>query len=187
MSRIRTKVVAAAAAALLVPGLVGPVGPLGTVPAGSAQAPQAVAPSPAPSPAASATQAARRKQRLKPAVRYARQATRVTNRKRANHGLSRLKVNKCLRRFARRHATRMARQGRMYHQELRPILDRCGLRGVGENVAYGYPDGRAVVNKGWMRSPGHRANILRREFRLVGIGARRGADGRWYTAQVFGS
>jgi uncharacterized protein YkwD len=57
---------------------------------------------------------------------------------------------------------------------------------VGENVAYGYPNGRSVVNDGWMRSPGHRANILNPDFRLMGIGARKGHDGRWYVAQVLG-
>ena len=37
-----------------------------------------------------------------------------------------------------------------------------------------------------MRSAGHRANILDREFRLLGSGARRSGDGTWYAAQVFG-
>lgn len=45
----------------------------------------------------------------------------------------------------------------MSHQELGPILDECGLSTVGENVAYGYPTGGAVVRRGWMRSAGHRA------------------------------
>ena len=38
-----------------------------------------------------------------------------------------------------------------------------------------------------MRSSGHRANILNKGFRLMGIGARKGANGRWYVAQVFGT
>ena len=75
----------------------------------------------------------------------------------------------------------------MYHQELGPIMSACGLGGVGENVAYGYPSGRAVVVQGWMNSAGHRENILRSSFRLMAVGARKGPDGLWYTAQVFGS
>ena len=43
-----------------------------------------------------------------------------------------------------------------------------------------------MVNDGWMNSEGHRANILNPSFRLMGIGARKGHDGRWYVAQVFG-
>ena len=60
------------------------------------------------------------------------------------------------------------------------------LVAAGENVAYGYPNGRAVVNQGWMKSEGHRANILSRGFKLVAVAARRDDDGTWYAAQVFG-
>ncbi len=45
----------------------------------------------------------------------------------------------------------MAAQRRMYHQDLEPILRRCGMSMVGENVAYGFTSGRAVV-RGWMDS-----------------------------------
>ena len=43
-----------------------------------------------------------------------------------------------------------------------------------------------MVNDGWMHSPGHRANILNPDYTLMGIGARKGHNGRWYVAQVFG-
>ena len=33
---------------------------------------------------------------------------------------------------------------------------------------------------------GHRENILNREFRILGVAARKGDNGRWYAAQVFG-
>ena len=57
---------------------------------------------------------------------------------------------------------------------------------VGENVAYGSPTGTSVVDDGWMNSEGHRANILNPDYTLEAIGARKGPDGRWYVAQVFG-
>jgi uncharacterized protein YkwD len=60
----------------------------------------------------------------------------------------------------------------------------CNLVAAGENVAYGYPSGRAVV-RAWMHSPGHRANILSRTYRGMGLAARK-SDGVWYVAQVFG-
>jgi len=41
-------------------------------------------------------------------------------------------------------------------------------RAIGENLADGYPTAQAVVD-GWMNSPGHRANILGRDFDEVGI------------------
>ena len=80
----------------------------------------------------------------------------------------------------------MAESGSMYHQDLGPVMDGCGLSTAGENVAYGYPSGRAVVRRGWMHSEGHRANILSRDYRLVAVAARRDAGGTWYVAQVFG-
>jgi uncharacterized protein YkwD len=41
---------------------------------------------------------------------------------------------------------------------------------VGENLAWGEETAGTPAVEGWMESPGHRANILRREFREVGIG-----------------
>ncbi len=66
-------------------------------------------------------------------------------------------------------------------------MSECHLVAAGENVAYGYPTGRSVVNRGWMRSEGHRANILSTGFRLVAVAARRDGSGTWYAAQVFGA
>jgi len=117
---------------------------------------------------------------------YGADAVRATNAARASHGLRRLRTDRCLERFAVRQAARMAAQRRMFHQDIRIPLRRCGLRSVGENVAYGYSTGRGVVRNGWMKSPPHRANILRREFRLVAVAARKGSDGRWYASQVLG-
>ena len=39
---------------------------------------------------------------------------------------------------------------------------------LGENIASGYPSASAVV-EGWIGSPKHRANIMRRQFRRVGF------------------
>jgi uncharacterized protein YkwD len=124
--------------------------------------------------------------KVKPHVKYQRQAYNATNEHRAAEGLKELRRTDCVQRFAVRQAKRMAQREEMYHQDLRPILEECGLSRVGENVAYGYRTGRSVVNRGWMHSPGHRANILNPAYRLMGIGARKGHDGRWYVAQVFG-
>lgn len=137
--------------------------------------------SPTPQSAVSAKKAAK-----KAVQKYQRQAHRVTNGQRRTHDRRALKKQRCVQRFATRHAKAMAASRSMYHQELGPIMKRCGLRSVGENVAYGYRSGRAVVKDGWMNSPGHRANILNGDFTLMGIGARKTSDGRWYVAQVFG-
>ena len=120
------------------------------------------------------------------ATTYAETAFRATNAQRADQGLAQLREAACLTRMAEQWARRLARTGSLVHQDLQPVLSRCGLSMVGENIAMGYSSGRAVVNRGWMRSDGHRANILRREYRLMGIGAARDANGRWWSSQVFG-
>ena len=62
---------------------------------------------------------------------------------------------------------------------------------LGENIAWGTGNlGTArEIHNAWMRSPGHKANILRRQFREIGIGIAlgapvdaRGQDGATYTA-----
>jgi uncharacterized protein YkwD len=120
------------------------------------------------------------------AGKYANAAHKATNNVRENHDRRALRKNDCLKRFAVRQARRMANRNEMFHQDLGAIMNKCNLNAAGENVAYGYPTGRSVVRDGWMKSEGHRANILRRTYRIMGIGARKGDDGRWYVAQVFG-
>ena len=119
-------------------------------------------------------------------TKYAAQAFTATNANRAHAGLKALKPNDCLRHAAVRQARKMAQQERMFHQDLGRVLRDCHLNTAGENVAYGFSSGKSVVNDGWMNSQGHRDNILSTSFTLMGIGARKGHDGQWYVAQVFG-
>jgi uncharacterized protein YkwD len=112
-------------------------------------------------------------------------ALRATNAARVERHLLALDADECLLRFAVQQASAMAAAESMYHQDLVPVLRTCGLGLVGENVAVGSDNGRDVV-QAWMASPGHRANILNRGFRVVAVAARQSAGGRWYSAQVFG-
>jgi uncharacterized protein YkwD len=103
------------------------------------------------------------------------------NQARASHGLRELDSRPHLVAVARRWAERMAEQSKLYHN---PSLtsDVNNWRWVGENVGYG-PDAPAV-HVAFMRSPGHRANILDRDYTEVGVGAVvRG--GRVWVAEVF--
>jgi uncharacterized protein YkwD len=122
-----------------------------------------------------------------PAADYAAAAVKATNQARDAAGLRALRVDACLHRFAVKQAKAMAAAGEIYHQDLGAIMSECHLVTAGENVAYGYPTGRSVVNQGWMRSAGHRANILSTAFRRVAVAARRDDRGTWYAAQVFGA
>lgn len=116
---------------------------------------------------------------------YEHAAQKQTNVERSDRDLRKLKKSSCLDRFAEKQARAMAEQQRMFHQDLGPILQTCHLSQVGENVAYGYPNGKAVV-AAWMASPGHRHNILTARYRTTGVGAYQDVDGRWYVSQVLG-
>jgi uncharacterized protein YkwD len=58
-------------------------------------------------------------------------------------------------------------------------------RAVGENIACGQRSPAEVV-RGWMDSPGHRANILKRDFTHIGIGLAGGSRAGTYWTQLFG-
>jgi len=116
---------------------------------------------------------------------YGTKVFKIVNNIRANHDRVKLKRNKCLQRFANRHAERMAKQRRLFHSEPGPVVTRCGLSHWAENVAYHSGGPKAVV-KAWMNSSeGHRENILRKKYRITGVAARK-AGGYWWVAQVFG-
>jgi uncharacterized protein YkwD len=120
-----------------------------------------------------------------PQTAYANEAFTATNSNRTTRNLASLTQSSCLKRFAASQAQKMADQSKIFHQPLGPIAKRCRLRAVGENVAYGFPSGSAVV-RGWMNSSGHRANILNRSYRQMAVAARQNSEGTWYVAQVFG-
>jgi uncharacterized protein YkwD len=116
---------------------------------------------------------------------YEQAAARASNHARTSRGLVKLTWGSCLDRFAGAQAARMAKRQQLEHQDLRPILRACHLRSVGENIAVGYPTGKAVT-RAWMKSPGHRANILHKSFRRYGLGAYKDSHGRWWVSQVLG-
>lgn len=57
-------------------------------------------------------------------------------------------------------------------------------RRAGENIASGYRTPESVV-KGWMKSPGHRANILSTKFGKIGVGYAAGGKSGAYWVQWF--
>lgn len=73
------------------------------------------------------------------------------------------------------------------------VLDDLGIDEdyymIGENIAWGHSSAEQVMYHeiGWMNSPGHRANILRPEFKYVAIGSFECPEqpGTYATAQLF--
>jgi len=66
------------------------------------------------------------------------------------------------------------------------MMESFGLRfsAAAENIAYGQRTAQEVVNT-WMNSPGHKANILGRNYTQTGIGVAKKANGTLYFTQVF--
>jgi uncharacterized protein YkwD len=109
------------------------------------------------------------------------------NRERSSRGLPLLRENAKLRRAALGHSEDMV-QGAFFAHESRSGADMSARilqtgyarnRGwsLGENIAWGTGSlaTAASIQRAWMDSPGHKANILRRQFREVGIGIAIGA------------
>ena len=97
-----------------------------------------------------------------------------TNLQRKRYGLPPLKVDTELVKSARVHATWMTLNRTLRHTS----------KPVAENIAMGYPSSQSVV-RGWMNSSGHRANILSRGHRRIGVAAYRTPSGTIYWCQQF--
>jgi Cysteine-rich secretory protein family len=106
----------------------------------------------------------------------------ATNRERTAAGLQVLKWDDALAAAARQHAQLMAQENSLSHQlpGESPLDRRVAQAGakfalVAENIAVGPNPGS--IHDGWMRSPGHRRNILNAEITAIGIATTRGSGG----------
>jgi uncharacterized protein YkwD len=111
------------------------------------------------------------------------------NDERRERGLDPLEWNEELAQLAREWSEEMSDTGEFRHRDidLDLIQDMDGLTGLGENIFTStapVPAGRA--HEGWMRSPGHRANLLSPAWDRVGVGVVCAEDGSVYATQNFG-
>lgn len=104
----------------------------------------------------------------------------LVNKERRDRGISELKVSDALRDVGRAHCTDMFKRSYFSHYtpEGKSPFDRIQAAGIdyvaaGENLAYA--PSLAIAHQGLMNSPGHRENILRKEFGTLGVGV---IDGR---------
>ncbi len=107
----------------------------------------------------------------------------LTSAERAAAGLPALGVSSCATQQAADRSALLVAEGRFEHDPLGPILEACASGTVGENLSLGYASAQAAVT-GWMRSQGHRENILRASFSQIGVACTQGARG-WLCVQVF--
>jgi uncharacterized protein YkwD len=116
-------------------------------------------------------------------IRVATKATLcLLNVERTKRHLRPLRENSKLDRAAGGHSHAMVNQHHFDHGDFAGRIHRAGCHGstLGENTAWGslqYSTPQSIVEL-WMHSPGHRANILRAQFRDIGIGIANGAPER---------
>ena len=119
---------------------------------------------------------------------YVDEVIRLVNVERANAGLPPLKKNGSVCQAANTRAGETA----VSFSHTRPdgrscftILEERGISytSCGENIAAGYRTPEEVV-RGWMNSPGHRANILNEGFEEIGVGVAE-VNGTIYWVQLF--
>ena len=97
-----------------------------------------------------------------------------TNSARGKFGLASLEIDHDLMESARQHAKWMARNQSLVHTS----------RPVAENIAMGQDTSKEAVGC-WMNSSGHRANILSRGHRRIGVASARTANGTVFWCQQF--
>ena len=111
----------------------------------------------------------------------------LTNQERAKGGLKALATDSALMDSARAKSADMSKNNYFSHTSptLGSPFDQMKARGIqykaaAENIAMGQQTAAEVV-KGWMESPGHRANIMNGTYTHIGIGY--DANGNYWTQQ----
>jgi uncharacterized protein YkwD len=115
---------------------------------------------------------------------------RATNHSRIINDVRRVDIHTRISRLARRHSIAMANRGAIFHTST-SVINNSYLEGInwstwGENV--GVTGGSiSDLQRAFMRSPGHRANILNQRFRRVAVGTYRDDNGYlWVTVFFYG-
>jgi uncharacterized YkwD family protein/spore coat assembly protein SafA len=119
------------------------------------------------------------------------EVVRLTNQQRAKYGLPPLQADWQLARVARYKSADMRDKNYFSHQSPTygspfTMMKNFGIsyRTAGENIAAGQRTPQEVVNA-WMNSPGHRANILSKDFTHIGVGYAKGGSYGHYWTQMF--
>jgi len=119
------------------------------------------------------------------------QVLQLVNAERAGNGLAPLSLDPRLTLAATAHSQHMASVGKMEHEGIGDGTPRERLRAAGvpqgqyaENVATGQTSAEQVL-RDWMKSPGHRRNILDPELTTLGVGVVPGPTGELFWTQNF--
>jgi hypothetical protein len=105
------------------------------------------------------------------------------NRERARVGRPSLRLMSDLTTIARRHSRRMASDHTIYHNNNLGNEVSGHWWAAGENVGMG--DSCQAIHDAFMGSPGHRSNIIDRDYNQVGVGVAFDEDGTVYVTEDF--
>ena len=110
-----------------------------------------------------------------------------TNNLRKSYGIGVLYEHDTLTAKAEAWAQHMASTGRLEHSCLSCGLGTLRWQALGENVGYSTPtsDTLRTIHDMFVRSAGHRANLLNRNFNAMGVGVAKDKYGRVWVAEVF--
>ena len=117
----------------------------------------------------------------------------LLNKERTKRGLPKLNSNAKLRKAAERHSENMVDNRFFDHvspggSTMVSRISSAGYNGwasLGENIGWGsghLATPEALV-RGWMKSPGHRENLLRAKFREIGVGIAFGIPTKAYAGE----
>jgi len=106
------------------------------------------------------------------------------NRHRESRGLEPLVLDESLCEYAQDHAESMAAKGHLVHSSMSNLAAKAGNGNVAENIAWGQ-ESEADVCDAWMKSTGHRTNMLGKRYKKVGFGVKQDERGRKYWCAVF--
>ena len=115
---------------------------------------------------------------------YERKIRTAINRQRDRRDLRPLRFERCTDDVAERWSGFLARTMSRDHQAMSKVLATCDATWAGETLAKGSVSPRKMVRT-WMSSPGHRAILLSKAPRRIGIGAHPDATGAWVVAANF--
>ncbi|MGH2661379.1 MAG: CAP domain-containing protein [Actinomycetota bacterium] len=108
----------------------------------------------------------------------------MINGERVTRGVRTLHMGNRLVSIARHHSAAMAESNSLYHNpNLAQDLSSVQFSIAGENVGVGPT--LPILHDAFMASPPHRENVLRPQFRKVGVGVVTGGDGRIWITIVF--
>ena len=115
----------------------------------------------------------------------------LTNKARAAEKLPPLTANAALFQAARSHSENMAKQSKLEHElDGKRVSDRATAAGynwdeIAENIAVAENATPQEVVEGWLKSEGHRKNLLNPNVTEIGLGVATTAKGETYYTQVF--